>query len=68
MQPNCNEPISNFGFNFNLRRYTMVGNSGILKKGGFGRSIDAHDVVMRINQAPVAGYEKMVGRCSLTPG
>jgi len=39
----------------------MVGNSGILKRGGFGRSIDAHDVVMRINQAPVAGYEKMVG-------
>jgi len=39
----------------------IVGNSGILKKGGYGQSINAHDVVMRINQAPVIGYEEVVG-------
>mmetsp|Transcript_32628 Transcript_32628/g.52289 ORF Transcript_32628/g.52289 Transcript_32628/m.52289 type:complete len:259 (-) Transcript_32628:706-1482(-) len=39
----------------------IVGNSGILKRGGYGKPIDANDVVMRINQAPTKGYEDIVG-------
>ena len=39
----------------------LVGNSGILKRTQFGKSIDKHEAVMRVNQAPVKGYEKYVG-------
>jgi hypothetical protein len=39
----------------------LVGNSGILKRTVFGKSIDKHEAVMRVNQAPVKGYEKFVG-------
>jgi len=39
----------------------LVGNSGILKRTQFGQSIDKHEAVMRVNQAPVKGYEKYVG-------
>jgi hypothetical protein len=30
-------------------------------RGGYGKPIDANDVVMRINQAPTKGYEDIVG-------
>ena len=39
----------------------VVGNAGILKKHRFGSIIDKHDAVFRLNQAPVKGYEKLVG-------
>eukprot|EP00191_Tetraselmis_sp_GSL018_P021150 CAMPEP_0177583778 /NCGR_PEP_ID=MMETSP0419_2-20121207/3511_1 /TAXON_ID=582737 /ORGANISM="Tetraselmis sp., Strain GSL018" /LENGTH=465 /DNA_ID=CAMNT_0019073207 /DNA_START=237 /DNA_END=1635 /DNA_ORIENTATION=+ len=39
----------------------LVGNSGTLRDAGFGGEIDAHDAVVRINYAPVKGYESDVG-------
>jgi hypothetical protein len=39
----------------------VVGASGNLRGSGFGREIDAHDVVMRINLAPTHGFEEDVG-------
>lgn len=39
----------------------VVGNSGILKRSSYGALIDLHDAVFRLNQAPVAGYESLVG-------
>ena len=35
----------------------VVGNSGVLKLGRHGASIDRHDTVWRVNQAPVGGKE-----------
>lgn len=39
----------------------LVGNSGLLKFSTFGRSIDSHDTVVRVNQAPQRGYSRRVG-------
>eukprot|EP00899_Mesostigma_viride_P004728 jgi/Mesvir1/14256/Mv09692-RA.1 len=39
-----------------------VGNSGSLVRSGFGPAIDSHDIVARINQGPMAGYDADVGR------
>jgi hypothetical protein len=40
----------------------VVGSSGSLRGGRLGAQIDAHDAVIRINAAPVHGYEDAVGR------
>ena len=40
----------------------VVGNSGVLRLTEFGRSIDSHDIVIRINQAPTRGYGRRVGQ------
>jgi hypothetical protein len=39
----------------------IVGNSGNLLGSGYGTLIDSKDVIIRINKAPVKGYEKDVG-------
>ncbi|XP_033111454.1 alpha-2,8-sialyltransferase 8B-like [Anneissia japonica] len=39
----------------------LIGNSGILLNSSCGREIDAHDIVVRANSAPTAGYERDVG-------
>ncbi|XP_033106451.1 alpha-2,8-sialyltransferase 8B-like [Anneissia japonica] len=39
----------------------LIGNSGILLNNCCGREIDAHDIVVRANSAPTAGYERDVG-------
>lgn len=39
----------------------MVGNSGILRYGDYGKEIDAHDMVYRFNQAPTMDFEAHVG-------
>jgi len=45
----------------------VVGNSGILIGSGRGTQIDAHDFIIRLNNAPVAGFAPDVGaRTSLT--
>ncbi|TVU02675.1 hypothetical protein EJB05_51813, partial [Eragrostis curvula] len=66
-----------------FRTCAVVGNSGILLGSGRGAQIDAHDLVIRLNNAPVAGeFARDVGartsltlahsfvlrRCSSTPG
>ncbi|CAM5092491.1 unnamed protein product [Natator depressus] len=42
-------------------RCAVVGNSGNLRGSGYGREIDRHDFVMRMNQAPTVGFEADVG-------
>lgn len=39
----------------------VVGSSGMILNSSFGQEIDKHDVVIRMNKAPVHGYEKHVG-------
>ena len=39
----------------------VVGSSGVLKGGGLGGEIDGHEAVIRVNAAPVGGYEADVG-------
>jgi hypothetical protein len=43
------------------RSCAIVGNSGMLRLTEFGRSIDSHDTVVRVNQAPTHGYSRRVG-------
>lgn len=39
----------------------VVGNSGLLRLSEYGKAIDSHDVVVRLNQAPQRGYSRRVG-------
>ena len=39
----------------------LVGNGGTLEGSGFGKTIDSHDAVFRINYAPTIGFEGDVG-------
>ncbi|XP_051927833.1 CMP-N-acetylneuraminate-beta-galactosamide-alpha-2,3-sialyltransferase 1-like [Hippocampus zosterae] len=39
----------------------VVGNSANLKDSHYGRLIDIHDVVLRMNKSPIKGYEDDVG-------
>ena len=43
------------------RTCALVGNAGIARAAPFGESIDKHEAVLRINQGPSKGYEKIVG-------
>ncbi|XP_056274803.1 CMP-N-acetylneuraminate-beta-galactosamide-alpha-2,3-sialyltransferase 1-like [Pseudoliparis swirei] len=43
------------------RSCSVVGNSGNLKGAHYGGLIDSCDLVIRMNQAPTAGYEEDVG-------
>ncbi|XP_073461760.1 CMP-N-acetylneuraminate-beta-galactosamide-alpha-2,3-sialyltransferase 2 [Aquarana catesbeiana] len=43
------------------RRCAVVGNSGNLRGSGYGKDIDGHNFIMRINQAPTLGFENDVG-------
>ncbi|XRA99577.1 sialyltransferase [Pycnococcus provasolii] len=47
---------------FAYRSCAIVGNSAILNRHRFGRAIDAHHAVFRVNQAPTRGYAANVGR------
>lgn len=39
----------------------VVGASGQIRHSAMGAAIDAHQAVIRVNSAPVLGYEEMVG-------
>jgi hypothetical protein len=39
----------------------IAGNSGGLNDARLGKDIDSHDIVVRLNVAPVNGYEERVG-------
>ncbi|KAM8838998.1 ST3 beta-galactoside alpha-2,3-sialyltransferase 3b isoform 1-T1 [Synchiropus picturatus] len=43
------------------RRCIIVGNGGILFNKSLGPRIDEYDIVVRLNEAPVAGYSRDVG-------
>ncbi|KAM6916633.1 ST3 beta-galactoside alpha-2,3-sialyltransferase 7 [Xenentodon cancila] len=43
------------------RRCVVVGNGGVLQGSRLGAHIDQYDVIMRLNNAPVPGFEKDVG-------
>eukprot|EP00976_Prorocentrum_cordatum_P097162 1190886-Prorocentrum_minimum.AAC.3 len=47
--------------NFRQLSCAIVGNAGHLSLSNYGKEIDAHDVVVRLNQAPTKGYEDKVG-------
>mmetsp|Transcript_24144 Transcript_24144/g.33234 ORF Transcript_24144/g.33234 Transcript_24144/m.33234 type:complete len:374 (-) Transcript_24144:106-1227(-) len=74
-QPPCsasgNTCVSNFTLmrdpaelleKFPWKRCAVIGNSGSLLATRYGAAIDNHDVVVRMNIAPVAGKEIYVGR------
>ncbi|XP_050816488.1 type 2 lactosamine alpha-2,3-sialyltransferase isoform X4 [Gopherus flavomarginatus] len=44
------------------RRCVVVGNGGVLRNKTLGEKIDSYDVVIRMNNGPVRGYEEDVGR------
>ncbi|XP_059353687.1 CMP-N-acetylneuraminate-beta-1,4-galactoside alpha-2,3-sialyltransferase-like isoform X2 [Carassius carassius] len=43
------------------KKCIIIGNGGILSNKSLGSQIDQYDVVVRLNGAPVAGFEKDVG-------
>ncbi|XP_074858792.1 CMP-N-acetylneuraminate-beta-1,4-galactoside alpha-2,3-sialyltransferase isoform X2 [Carettochelys insculpta] len=43
------------------RRCVIVGNGGVLVNKSLGLKIDDYDVVVRLNSAPIKGFEKDVG-------
>ncbi|XP_051789204.1 LOW QUALITY PROTEIN: ST3 beta-galactoside alpha-2,3-sialyltransferase 3a [Erpetoichthys calabaricus] len=44
------------------KRCIIVGNGGILANKSLGTKIDEYDIVIRLNEAPVVGFEKDVGK------
>uniref|UniRef100_A0A673H7L5 Lactosylceramide alpha-2,3-sialyltransferase n=1 Tax=Sinocyclocheilus rhinocerous TaxID=307959 RepID=A0A673H7L5_9TELE len=46
---------------FPCKKCIIIGNGGILFNKSLGSQIDQYDVVIRLNEAPVAGFEKDVG-------
>ncbi|KAG1962214.1 ST3 beta-galactoside alpha-2,3-sialyltransferase 3a isoform X2 [Pimephales promelas] len=44
------------------KKCIIIGNGGILFNKSLGSKIDQYDVVVRLNEAPVAGFEKDVGQ------
>jgi hypothetical protein len=44
-----------------FRSCAVVGNSGALRHMNLGGTIDRHDVILRLNQAPTGPYHKAVG-------
>ncbi|XP_058258767.1 ST3 beta-galactoside alpha-2,3-sialyltransferase 3a isoform X2 [Hemibagrus wyckioides] len=56
---------NNFGLgevdSLSCKRCIIIGNGGILFNKSLGSKIDEYDVVIRLNEAPVSGYERDVG-------
>ncbi|XP_072342367.1 CMP-N-acetylneuraminate-beta-galactosamide-alpha-2,3-sialyltransferase 4-like [Scyliorhinus torazame] len=45
----------------NCKRCVIIGNGNTLRNSSIGQTINEYDVVIRLNNAPVRGYEKDVG-------
>ncbi|XP_039244378.1 type 2 lactosamine alpha-2,3-sialyltransferase isoform X2 [Pipra filicauda] len=54
--------LSNEDDNIACRRCVVVGNGGVLRNKTLGEKIDSYDVIIRMNNGPVIGYEEDVGR------
>ncbi|KAK9126411.1 hypothetical protein Scep_015257 [Stephania cephalantha] len=53
-----------YGFSNSDHRYgscAVVGNSGILLQSEYGKLIDSHEAVIRLNNARIKGFERSVG-------
>lgn len=46
---------------YRFRSCAVVGNGGGMRLMNLGRTIDSHDVVLRLNQAPTSAYRRFVG-------
>ncbi|XP_031469018.1 type 2 lactosamine alpha-2,3-sialyltransferase isoform X2 [Phasianus colchicus] len=57
---NCG--LSNEDSSVACRRCVVVGNGGVLRNKTLGGKIDSYDVIIRMNNGPVIGYEEDVGR------
>ncbi|XP_064323229.1 type 2 lactosamine alpha-2,3-sialyltransferase isoform X1 [Phalacrocorax carbo] len=57
---NCG--LSNENDSIACRRCVVVGNGGVLRNKTLGEKIDSYDVIIRMNNGPVIGYEDDVGR------
>ncbi|XP_015732181.1 type 2 lactosamine alpha-2,3-sialyltransferase isoform X7 [Coturnix japonica] len=54
--------LFNKGDSVACRRCVVVGNGGVLRNKTLGGKIDSYDVIIRMNNGPVIGYEEDVGR------
>ena len=50
------------GLGFHPKLYTLHPKPGSLRNSSLGEEVDAHDMVVRVNQGPTRGYERDVGR------
>ncbi|XP_054456261.1 ST3 beta-galactoside alpha-2,3-sialyltransferase 7 [Anoplopoma fimbria] len=57
-QPGLPPSLSSKG---KCRRCVVVGNGGVLHGSRLGSHIDQYDIIIRLNNAPVSGYEKDTG-------
>ncbi|KAJ7320318.1 hypothetical protein JRQ81_019829 [Phrynocephalus forsythii] len=48
--------------NPSCKKCVVVGNGGVLRNKSLGETIDSYDVIIRMNNGPVVGYEGDVGR------
>lgn len=48
--------------NISCKRCVVVGNGGVLRNSTLGKKIDSYDVIIRMNDGPVLGYEEDVGQ------
>ena len=54
-------PVHDEGRTQRFKTCAVVGSAGHLLNSSLGRDIDAHEMVMRFNEAPTAGFERDVG-------
>ncbi|CAI9601691.1 unnamed protein product [Staurois parvus] len=47
--------------NISCKKCVVVGNGGVLRNSTLGKKIDSYDVIIRMNDGPVLGYEDDVG-------
>ncbi|XP_077336311.1 type 2 lactosamine alpha-2,3-sialyltransferase [Lithobates pipiens] len=48
--------------NISCKKCVVVGNGGVLRNSTLGKKIDSYDVIIRMNDGPVLGYEDDVGQ------